>query len=338
MKLKSGTSRETAGESRVDLDHNPYVFIVGCRWAGTTLLQRMIGAHRQIAITRETHWIAKRFERRQGVTPHGFVTPELIPNLLTDEKFTRMGIAQDELEGLVAGEEPVSYATFVTGVFDLYGKGQGKRLVGDKTPGYVRRIPTLHALWPKARFVHLIRDGRDVCMSAINWSRAYKLARRYSTWTEDPITTAALWWEWHVRLGREDSRSLPPKLYHEVRYEALVSEPAKECEKLCCFLDLPYDDAMLKFHEGRTKMKPGRDAKKAWLPITSGLRDWSEQMRAEDLERFEAAAGNLLEELDYPRACPHPPDETLAWAVRIRQSLSREASASGKRLPKGWER
>jgi Sulfotransferase family len=338
VKRKPGTSRETAGEPREDLDHNPYVFIVGCPRSGTTLLQRMVDAHRQIAITRETHWIAKRFERRQGVTPEGFVTPELLSWLLPDEKFTRMGIGQDELEGLVAGEEPVSYATFVTGIFDLYGKGQGKRLVGDKTPGYVRRIPTLHALWPEARFVHLIRDGRDVCMSILNWEKAERALGRFSTWGEDQVMTAALWWEWHVRLGREDGGSLPPKLYHEVRYEALVSEPAKECVKRCRFLDLPYDDAMLKFHEGRTKMKPGRDAKKAWLPITSGLRDWSEQMRAKDLERFEAAAGDLLEELGYPRACPHPPEEMLAWALRIRESFTREASASGKRLPKGWER
>ncbi len=80
---------------------NPYVFIVGCPRSGTTLLRRMVDAHRQIAITHETHWIAKRFEKRTGLTPEGFVTPELIPKLLSDEKFTRMGIGQDELEGLV---------------------------------------------------------------------------------------------------------------------------------------------------------------------------------------------------------------------------------------------
>jgi hypothetical protein len=94
---------------------------------------------------------------------------------------------------------------------------------------------------------------------------------------------------------------------------------------------------MLKFHEGREKADPNLDAKKAWRPLTPGLRKWSEQMSAEDLERFEAAAGDLLEELGYPRACPHPPDETLARAARIRESFTREVSASGKRLPKGWQ-
>ena len=316
---------------------NPYVFIVGCSRSGTTLLQRIVGAHPDIAVAFETHWIPRWLEKRKGLTPEGLVTPRLADPLLEDRRFKNLEVDHEELGRLVTSDEPLPYSRFVTALFDLHGQRQGKSLVGDKTPGYVRSIPTLHALWPKAKFLHIIRDGRDVCMSAISWSRAYKLARRYSTWTEDPITTAAVWWEGHVRLGREDGGSLAPELYHEVRYEALVSEPAKECEKLCVFLGIPYDDAMLKFHEGRTKMKPGRDAKRAWLPITSGLRVWRTQMPAEDLERFEAAAGDLLEELGYPRACPPPPEEKLARAARIRESFTREASASGKRLPKGWQ-
>ena len=156
------------------------------------------------------------------------MTTKLVDRLLEARGVKNLETSREMLESLVEAREPVSYSTFVTGVFDLYGKGQGKRLVGDKTPAYVRRIPTLHALWPEARFVHIIRDGRDVCMSAINWRKADHALGRFSTWGVDPITTAAVWWEWHVRLGREDGGSLAPKLYHEVRYEALVSEPAKD--------------------------------------------------------------------------------------------------------------
>ena len=317
---------------------NPYLFIVGCPRSGTTLLRRLVDTHPLVAVIDEMRWIASFFERREGLTPEGLVTPDLVDRLLAYDRFATLEISREQLGRLIDTSDPVPYPNFVSAIFDLYGQAQGKSLVGDKTPRYVRRIPTLHALWPEAKFVHLIRDGRDVCMSAISWSRAYKLARRSSTWTEDPITTAAVWWEWHVRLGREDGGSLAPKLYHEVSYEELVSRPAKTCETLCDFLDVPYDDAMLKFHEGRTKMKPGRDAKRAWLPITSGLRDWSEQMPSEDLERFEAAAGDLLGELGYPRACPNPPEEKLARAAQFRESFTREASASGKRLPKDWER
>ncbi|HEY6712446.1 MAG TPA: sulfotransferase [Rubrobacter sp.] len=317
---------------------NPYVFIVGCPRSGTTLLRRLVDTHPHIAIIHQSRFIPNFFERRRGLTPQGLVTTKLVDRLLEARGVKNLETSREMLESLVEAGEPVSYSTFVTGVFDLYGKGQAKRLVGDKTPAYVRRIPTLNALWPEARFVHLIRDGRDVCLSAINWRKADHALGRFSTWGVDPITTAAVWWEWHVRLGREDGGSLAPNLYHEVRYEALVSVPEETCAALCDFLGLPYDDAMLKFHQGRENADPNLDAKKAWRPLTPGLRKWSEQMPAEDLERFEAAAGDLLEELGYPRACPPPPEEKLARAVRIRESFTREASASGKRLPKGWER
>jgi hypothetical protein len=214
-----------------------------------------------VAVVDEMRWIASFFERREGLTPEGLVTPELVDRLLAYDRFATLEISREQLERLIDTGDPVPYPNFVTSIFDLYGQAQGKSLVGDKTPRYARSIGTLHALWPKARFVHLVRDGRDVCLSILNWKKADRALGRFSIWGEDQVTTAALWWEWHVRLGREDGGSLAPKLYHEVRYEALVSEPANECKKLCSFLALPYDDAMLKFHEGRTKMKPNLDAK-----------------------------------------------------------------------------
>jgi hypothetical protein len=332
MGQRAKPSRKIAKETTDDHGRAPYLLIVGCARSGTTLLHRIVDAHPQIAITPEMHWISHYFKNQNRL-----VTPELVSELTGHKRFAQFEINREQFEGLLGSGEAVPYPTFFNRVFDLYGRINNKPLVGNKTPAYVRRIPIFHALWPKAKFVHIIRDGRDVCLSILNWKKADRIVGRYASWEEDPVSTTALWWERHVRLGREDGGSLAPQLYHEVRYETLVSEPAKECEKLCCFLGLPYDGAMLKFHEGRTKMKPGRDAKKAWLPITSSLRDWSEQMPAEDLERFEAAAGDLLEELGYPRACPHPPEEKLARAARIRESFTREASASGKRLPKGWQ-
>ena len=120
-----------------------------------------------------------------------------------------------------------------------------------------------------------------------------------------------------------------------MRYEALVADPAGECTKLCTFLGLPYADTMLEFHEGRTKTKPGLDAKRAWLPITRGLRDWRSEMPTEDLERFEAAAGDLLDELGYERAFLNPGPQVLEHATEIRDSLAQEMqSQTGYPLPK----
>jgi Sulfotransferase family len=301
---------------------NPYLFVVGCPRSGTTLLRRMLDAHRELAITPETHWIPRSLERGIGVTPDGFASPELVSSLLASPKFGRTGISRSELEALLESSAPMPYADFVRGFFDLYGRREGKPLVGDKTPGYVRRLPLLHELFPEARFVHLIRDGRDVALSVLGWRRASKLAARLSTWKAHPVPTAAHWWERHVRSGREAGKSLGSGTYYELRYERLIADPAGEAESLCAFLKLPFDPAMLRFHEGRRRREPGLSAKKAWLPPTPGLRDWRKEMSAEDVERFEAVSGDLLADLGYPRAVPRPSAVARSLATEIRSALA----------------
>ncbi len=306
---------------------NPYVFIVGCARSGTTLLHRVVDAHPLVALVHETHWIANHFKERA-------VTPEMVSELVEHKRFARLGIGREEFEGLLG--EAVSYKSFLAGLFELYGQARGKPLVGDKTPSYVTSIPKLHALWPEARFVHIIRDGRDVCLSVMNWKKAGRTAGRYPTWEEDPVSTTALWWERKVRQGREGGGSLPEGLYHEIRYEDLINHPERECARLCEFLELPYDDAMLRFHEGKTRMDlpdPKKTPKKAWLPVTSGLRNWRTEMSAEDVERFEAAAGGLLDELGYPRAFPRPSPPALEHASGIRDLYVRDVRSRGGLLP-----
>jgi hypothetical protein len=316
---------------------NPYVFIVGASRSGTTLLRRMVDAHPEIAITRETHWIIKALQGKNGVSPEGPATPELLSRLLTDKRFTMMGIDRGELERLVSGDAFVSYAQFVTATFDQHGASEGKRLVGDKVPSYVTEMPTLHRLFPEARFVHMIRDGRDVCLSVLEWRRPGREVWRFSAWDEDPVSVTALWWERRVRLGRETGALLAPGLYHELRYEPLVADPAHESEVLCRFLGVPYDDRMLRFHEGRERHDPNLSAKKAWRPVTAGLRDWRTQMPPEDVERFEAAVGELLDELGYPRGAPEPGQAAVDHAASVRESFVGDLRAWGQRLPAHWE-
>lgn len=302
---------------------NPYVFIVGCPRSGTTLLQRMVNAHPNIAVIPETHWVTRIFKDGIGLTAKGLVTPDLIPRLVEHPGFAPLEILRGEVEDLWENLQPVTYSRFVTGIFDLYGKAQGKSLVGDKTPPYVRHMITLHKLWPQARFVHLIRDGRDVCLSMADWPKAHqKRPGAFPTWEQDPIATTALWWELNVQAGLQAGSVLGPELYFEQRYESLVKQPGEACAALCSFLGLPYDEAMLRFHEGRTSTAAGLSTKDAWLPVTPGLRDWRKQMLIEDVERFEAAVGELLDELGYERTSRSPRPESFANAARIRQLLA----------------
>jgi Sulfotransferase family len=315
---------------------DPHVLIVGCARSGTTLLQRILDAHPEIAVTPSVHWITRHFRERNIRKPEDPVTPEAVFELLENPRFTRFKIQRAELAELVGSHERLTYARFLASIFELYGKAEGKPLIGNKTAPFVRSIPTLHNLWPEAKFVHLIRDGRDVCLSVLNWERATKLAGRLTTWRDDPVTTAALWWEWNVRLGREDGWALGSDLYREVRYESLIADPVEECVRLSGFLGLPYDDAMLRFHEGKTRTEPGLNAKQAWLPVTSGLRNWRSEMPADHVERFEAAAGDLLEELGYGRIAPSTSTERFEHAAKVRDVFTRDVRSRGKRLPQGW--
>ncbi len=71
------------------------------------------------------------------------------------------------------------YERFVTRIFGLYAARRGKPLAGDKTPGYGRRMMQIHELWPGARFVHIIRDPRDVCVSMLDWRSGERTAGQY---------------------------------------------------------------------------------------------------------------------------------------------------------------
>jgi Sulfotransferase family len=313
---------------------NPFVFLVGCPRSGTTLLRRVADAHPLLAVARGTRWIARTFELRRGLTEDGHVTPKLLERLRRDPfRLERLELREEDLERMSARSEPIAFADFVTELYDLYGDRHGKLLVGDKTPGYVRYLPTLHDLWPSARFVHIVRDGRDVCLSVLDWR---KDATGFCTFGRDPVTTIAVWWEWYVRLGLEGAGELEPDLYHELRYESLVESPERECRRLARFLGLPYDDAMLRFHEGRTRDDPELDAKRAWKPITPGLRSWRTQLPHADVVRFEAAAGELLEELGYERATSSVPRSELARAERVRKTFMSEVRARGRPLPRAW--
>jgi hypothetical protein len=307
---------------------NPYLFIVGCPRSGTTLLQRLLDAHPELAVINETLWITREAD--------GLVGPELVSRLFENRRFQRLDLRRREVERLLETDSPVSYARFVSGIFDLYGRRQGKPFVGDKSPGYVREMGALHALWPNAKFVHLIRDGRDVWLSVAAWKKAERSVGRFATWAQDPVATTALWWERSVRLGREAGASLGPSLYHEIRYEHLVEEPAQECRALCAFLGLPYDEAMLRFHEGRTRSEPGLTSKRAWLPPVRGLRDWHDQMPAAEVERFEATAGELLDELGYPRVLARLPHGVGRRAAEVRSVFTEDALARGRVLPGRW--
>lgn len=315
---------------------NPYVFVVGAARSGTTLLQRMLDAHPRLAVVNETYWLPRKFRERTGLNRDGLVTEALLPLLLASPKFSRMGVSEDDLVHLLSEEEPVRYERFVARIFDLYAARRGKPLAGDKTPGYVRRMAQLHALWPRARFVHIVRDPRDVCLSMLDWRGGERTAGQYGTWEMDPVVTTALYWRLSVGLGRAAGEALGPGLYHEVRYEDLVASPDQELLRICEFLCLPYAEAMTRFYEGKTRPKPGRSSKAQWLPPTAGLRDWRTQLDARNVELIEVAVGELLTSLRYPSRFDRRTSAVREHVTAVQATFTHNALATDRTLPRDW--
>jgi hypothetical protein len=290
----------------------------------------MLDAHPDLALTPESHWIPRFYVKKIGVDREGMVTPELLPALFSHPRFERLSLETHDVAALLEGEEFVRYSDFVSRLLDLYGRKRGKVLVGDKTPPYVRKIAVLHELWPKALFIHIVRDGRDVCLSMLSWSKAQRSAGRRAGWEVDPVTTTALWWEWQIRLAREAAVRMPSGSYHELLYEDLVADPAGRCRWLCDALSLDFDERMLRYHEGREPQDPHLTDKRSTLPPTRGLRDWRKQMEPDDLARFEAASGRLLDELGYERAGRVPSPAASEHAEHFR------ALFDGEPRPQAW--
>jgi hypothetical protein len=318
------------------LRRNPLVFLIGSPRSGTTLLKRMVDAHPLIAITRETHWIPGFYRRRRALTEDGRVTPALVDKLFEHPRFAQIKTSRDRLLRMLAKRPDMPYATLVSQMFDHYGERQGKPLVGDKTPTYVREIPVLAELWPATRFAHLVRDGRDVYLSLRNWRKVEKAAGAFATWNSDPATTAALWWKALVGLGRQDGRDVAGSRYCELAYEALVREPESHCRAVAQFLGVPYAATMHRYYAGRTDDTPGLSANAAWLPPQPGRRDWRRDLSADEAARFEAVAGDLLEALGYERAYPRIPPSAARAAARTRAEFTAEAQARNWRLPIDW--
>jgi Sulfotransferase family len=99
--------------------------------------------------------------------------------------------------------------------YELYADAQGKSAYGDKTPAYVRRIAFLADRFPQARFIHLIRDGRNVATSLLE----NRLGHRR-------LNETAQYWADCVIRSREAGLALQTTRYREVRYEELVMNPS----------------------------------------------------------------------------------------------------------------
>ncbi|MDQ3940445.1 MAG: sulfotransferase, partial [Actinomycetota bacterium] len=289
--------------------HPPFPFIVGEGRSGTTLLRAMLDAHPNVAIPPESLFMTDLGARgRLTMKRTGFDSGSFVSQLSSEPTFPRWELPTQEIAQDLAHRPAKDYPDAVRRIYALYARARGKPRYGDKSPMNCRQLPLIAALWPEARFVHLVRDGRDVAASYLD------VAFGPSSFGE-----AAYTWKKSVSIADRDGEKLGALRYRVVRYEELVDEPHVVLADLCAFLDLEFDDRMLQYHEDATdviaSMSFPERHRKLEQPPTPGLRDWRKTMSDRDVAAFEVIAGATLERHGYERRHRRPAASVRARAL-----------------------
>jgi Sulfotransferase family len=283
---------------------DPVPFVVGMNRSGTTLLRMMLDAHPRLTIPPETHFVPDLIKacRQPGASPE-----TALAAMKSAREWGDFGFSDEEmLERL--RRRRLKPGAAVRTFYEAYMAQQGKPRWGEKTPTYVQRMPLIQGALPEARFVHVIRDGRDVALSVLDR-------------TVRELTAADVARRWQKKINK--ARTDAPRLRHyiEVRYEDLILDTEPVLRRVCEFIELDFDPAMLDYHERSSdrlgemaRALPGdgraqhlsverRMATHAMTtkpPSADRVARWRTQMSGDDRGAFEAVAGDLLAELGYP--------------------------------------
>jgi hypothetical protein len=281
----------------------PSPFIVGTGRCGTTLLRLMLDAHTQLAIPPETHFIPSLVRsRRRTLRPRrAFLKAVTGAPFWLDNH-----LDESELKRRVEALRPFNLSEALRLFYKLYAESRGKTRWGDKTPFYVRHMANIQKVLPEARFIHLIRDGRDVALSFKDlW------------FGPDSVEEAALRWASWIKETRQQAHNLTG--YLEVRYEDLILETEATLKRVCDFTGLDWEPQMLDYHltaeerlgemvqplhVGAGQVIQAQARKSIHVltgqpPMRDRIKVWKTEMRPSDQARFERIAGHLLRELGY---------------------------------------
>lgn len=268
-------------------------FVVGAMRSGTTILRLILDRHPDIAIPPESHFIPRLYANRDQYGAGGIVQrpQRFLVDLTGDPWFAAWKLPHEAIQAAdLAG---LSFSGAIDAVFHAYALHHKKKRWGDKTPGHILQIPLLASLFPESRFVHLIRDGRDVSLSmhSVSWFRMQP-------------SVPAFFWTRDVKRGRSDGKTLHPARYLEIFYERILQDPEAEVGRLCEFLNVSFDSSMLDARvDDAEKIPPDQRwmHPNAALPIKSGLRDWKRDLSPADIAMWEAIGGSQLSAAGYRR-------------------------------------
>jgi hypothetical protein len=305
MSILSPSGIRKRARAAGDRRRPPAPFVVGVSRSGTTLLRLMLDAHPALAIPPETHFLPDVIKecRREGAT-----ADSVADIIVGHRRFGDFGLDPDQVRAAIAKSGIRPRGRPLRAFYELCAKHEGKKRWGDKTPNYIQFMPRIARALPEARFIHLIRDGRDVALS------------RASRAIDEPAGAGFLAKRWKRRINKARRVSQRLDHYMEARYEDLVTEPEPTLRRISEFIDLDFDPAMLSYHEHAperlaemahdlpaTETRQARSAEHrmaghqlaAEPPQTDRIARWKTEMSVADRQQFEHFAAELLGDLGY---------------------------------------
>jgi hypothetical protein len=214
-------------------------FLVGCPRSGTTLLQSMLASHPRIHSFPETHFFcnavsASRWRRWVGVAARE------APQVLND--FVQKVERSDPTKYIPRAWRFATYARSFRNILDLLTLEDHKDVWVEKTPRHLHYVRYIERYMPRVRFIHIVRDGRDVVASL------YEVTHEYpELWGgKRAIDECIARWNSDVKL----SLALKDSPNHRLtRYEDLLENPEDLLYSVCDFIGIEYVPAMLKYRE-----------------------------------------------------------------------------------------
>jgi hypothetical protein len=266
--------------------HSAPVFVLGCPRSGTTLVGGLLRETRWGPAV-ETHFITKYYARARNLNlsdRHAY--RRLVTKIIAERPIRQWNLIWD-LDSLYDGSHERTYATLVDAICQCRSRELGFTGWADKTPHYclrVGRIRLLRSLFPAAKFVFVIRDGRDVTHSLLQ-----------KPWGPNNVWRCAEYWRSCCESIRIACHEFGDSC-HLIQFEKLLSDPKQNLLGLFQFLAVDSADELA--HRYCDKADASRTDR------------WKQKLTSRQIRLFESVAGNTLQALGYETTYDQSPTGT----------------------------
>lgn len=270
-------------------------FIVGTQRSGTTLLRLILNAHSQITVPRESFFLMPLLKKKYI---NNFISGSTLKNF-HDYISSKPEFQSTYVEGHY-GEiflhlfqrEKITLRELLDEIFSSYCCSEGKSIWGNKTPSFFRKIDILFCLFPEAKFIHIVRDGRDVFDS---WRKMNP-----TNSTINNVAFVALDWCYKLFKIEKSFKKIPANNRLTIRYEDLLNTPEKIIESICSLLEVNCEANMLDFYKSSHKHTIPHHSELIFKPLDKKNVDkWKKNLTPRERKVFCLLARHYLKKYNY---------------------------------------